>query len=112
MTASVVRFPSQTVSLNTGRSCAQLAAGRFFVVPFFVLCHRALGTKVSDPDPAFFSCYGSGSSSGSRVLMTKNSTADFLNFDQIAIYSSLGLHKRTSELLEKASALKREHSAL
>jgi hypothetical protein len=57
-----------------------------FVVPFFVLCHRVLRTKVSDPDPAFFLNTDPDPVPDPGVLMTKNFTAEFFIFDQIAIY--------------------------
>ncbi len=93
-----------------------------------ILAHRCpLRHRVSDPhwfnadpdtDPAFFLIAdpdsGSGPGSGSRVddLKLEKIYRWKFNFDfwsKIAIYLSLGLHKK---LQEKPSALKREHPAL
>jgi hypothetical protein len=65
--------------------------------------------RVADPDFSIFSNCGSGSSSGSRVLMTKI-ICFFLS--KISIYLSLGLYTRTHRLQEKPSALKRDHPAI
>ncbi len=53
--------------------------------------------------------------SGSRVLMTKNCKnlqLIFFSFSEIAIYLSLGLHKRPPSYRRSLSALNREHPAL
>ncbi len=82
-------------------------------------------SRVADPDPAFFSYCGSGSgsSSGSRVLMTKNwknlklkkikaEIFFFMFWIKNCNFLILRPLKRTPKLQEKPSALKRKHPAI
>jgi hypothetical protein len=70
--------------------------------------------RVSDPQcgsgSSIFSKSRSGSSFGSRILITNNGKIKVF-WSKIAIYLFLGSLKRTPKLQEKLSALKIEHPA-